>query len=191
MAYATAAVLAGTALYNYFDSSSRKKKADKALKELQKRQPRYATLQDAEGAIRQGFSAEERNALMNQITRTQNQGYRLVTQTNPNLASAVTAGMNYTNVGALADFASRDAALRKQRQQLYLQRSDLETQRQIREKEMMEQQYGLASSQAGADMSNSIGQLGYGFATMYASTDGAGIFGWGNKKDKDPNNPNK
>jgi len=41
---------------------------------------------------------------------------------------------------------------------------------------MMEQQYGLAYQQAQADISNSIGQLGYGLATMYASTEGKGIF---------------
>lgn len=180
MPYVTAGVLAGTAIYNAIEAGGRKRKAAKALKELARNKPQYATLQEAEGAIRQGYSPEERAAFQGQLARTQAQGYRLATQTNPNLASAVTAGMNYTNVGAMADFASRDAAMRRQRQQLYLQRRDMETERAIREKQMQEQQYGQAYSQANADISNAIGQLGYGFATMYASTDGQGIFG--NKK---------
>lgn len=180
MPYITAGTLAATALYQAINAGSRKRKAQKGLKELARTRPEYATLGEAEAMIKEGYSPEEKAAYMQQMQRSQNQAYNLAVQRNPNLTGAISAGINYTNVGALSDFASRDAALRRQRQQLYLQRRDTETERKIREKQMMEQQYGLAYQQSQADITNAIGQLGYGMATMYASTDGAGIFG--NKK---------
>lgn len=177
MPYVTAGVLVGSALYNAISAGSRKRKAEKGLKALANKRPQYATLEEAEAMIKEGYSAEEKSAFQQQLQRSQNQAYNLAIQRNPNLAGAVGAGLNYANIGAMSDFASRDAALRRQRQQLYLQRRDTETERQIREKQMMEQQYGLAYQQAQADISNAIGQLGYGFSSMYASTEGAGLFG--------------
>lgn len=176
MPYVTAGALVGTALYQALNAGSRKRKSAKGLRELAKTRPEYATLGEAEAMIKEGYSPEEKAAYQQQLQRSQNQAYNLAVQRNPNLTGAISAGLNYTNVGAMSDFASRDAALRRQRQQLYLQRRDTETERKIREKQMMEQQYGLAYQQAQADISNSIGQLGYGMATMYASTDGKGIF---------------
>lgn len=177
MPYVTAGVLVGSALYNAISAGSRKRKAEKGLKALANKRPQYATLEEAEAMIKEGYGAEEKSAFQQQLQRSQNQAYNLAIQRNPNLAGAVGAGLNYANIGAMSDFASRDAALRRQRQQLYLQRRDTETERQIREKQMMEQQYGLAYQQAQADISNAIGQLGYGFSSMYASTEGAGLFG--------------
>ena len=172
MGWITAAAIAATAIYQAVDASNRKKKADRALKQLAKSKQQYATLQDAEAAIRQGFSPEQRASFQSQLARSQNEAYKRAVQSNPNLAGAVTAGLNYTNVGAMSDFASRDAELRRQRQQMYLQRNDMETERKIREKQMMEQQYGLAYQQASADITNAFGSGLTGLTTVYSSYQG-------------------
>lgn len=172
MPWVTAAIMGGTAIYNIVDASSRKRKAKRALDALSKQNYQFATMQDAEAAVRQGFSPEERAAFMGQKASAEAQNYQRAVQMNPNLASQITAGINYAGVGSLLDFASRDAAMRRQRQQMWLQRSDLETQRQLRQKEMQEQQYGAAYSEASADIQNAVGSLAAGAASMYGAYQG-------------------
>lgn len=172
MPWITGALIGGTALYNILDASKRRKAAKKGLAELARQNYQYASLRDAEGAVREGFSKEERAAFMGQKAAAEAQNYQRAIQMNPNLGSAIQSGINYSSVGSLLDFASRDAAMRRQRQQQWLQRSDLETQRKLREKEMKEQQYGAAYSEASADISNAIGSLAAGAASMYGSYQG-------------------
>jgi hypothetical protein len=140
--------------------------------EAERLNPTFATMRDAEAAVRQGYSAEEKAAFQGQLARSQNQGYRLATQSNPNLAGAVTAGMNYANIGAMADFASRDAAMRRQKQEAFLRRSDLETQRQLSEKQMRLQQFGRAYSDAQTDISNALGAGLTGLTNVFTAYQG-------------------
>lgn len=176
MPYVTLGVMGASALYKAIDAQSRKKKAERGLKELAKFQPRYKTLEESEAAIRTGYSPEEKAAFQAQSARAKQAAYTRATQTNPNLAGAIQAGINYGDISAQQDFAARDAALRRQRQQQWLGRQDIQTGEDLRSKQMREQQFGLAYQQAAADTANALNQLGYGIATMYSGTGGKGIF---------------
>lgn len=61
-----------------------------------------------------GFSPEEKAAYQQQLSRSQNTGYQQSVARAPGLSQQILSGINYTNIGAQGDFASRDAALHRQ-----------------------------------------------------------------------------
>lgn len=60
-----------------------------------------------------GFSPEEKAAYQQQLSRSQNTGYQEAVKRAPNMSQQILSGINYTNIGAQNDFASRDASLHR------------------------------------------------------------------------------
>ena len=61
-----------------------------------------------------GFTPAENAAFQQQLARSQNTAYRRGVDTAPNMASAINAGINYTNIGAINQHATNDAQLHRQ-----------------------------------------------------------------------------
>lgn len=148
------------------DALIRRSKAKKALREMEGKMPQYRTPEDiqtqAETAIKTGYTPEERASFMQSAARQNLAGYRRATQTNPNLAGAVQAGINYGGSAVLADFAAREAQMRRQRIREF---AGALTQADVRktgeERGMFReaaQGYGLAQQQASADIMNALQQ---------------------------------
>lgn len=101
------------------DTLVRSRKASRLLKKLEKQgMPQYRSVQDIQREAQttaKGFSPEEMAKARGDIARQASAGYRMATQTNPNLAGAVQAGINYGTVGQYGDLAARDAMMRRQR----------------------------------------------------------------------------
>lgn len=101
------------------DTLVRSQKASRLLKKLEKQgMPQYRSVQDIQREAQttaKGFSPEEMAKARGDIARQASAGYRMATQTNPNLAGAVQAGINYGTVGQYGDLAARDAMMRRQR----------------------------------------------------------------------------
>jgi hypothetical protein len=173
MPYATAIMLAGTAIYSGIEANDRKQKAKKGIERLKKMQPKYRTAQDiqfeAENAIRSGYSPSERANFQQSMTRRANQARRTATDRNPNLSGAINAGINYGSIQGELGFAAQDAALRRQRVSEYVGRitgqSNAQTGADITSKMQQEIAYGNAKNQANADIYNSLMQLGYAGAS--------------------------
>lgn len=116
--YAAAAANTGLGLYQYFDSR-------KKLKELiAQGVPQFgedAAMRDARllanNEARYGFSPEQKAAAEQGRSRVNNTRYnRAINLAGGNLAGAINAGVNYSNVGAVNEFAAKDAALQQQKQ---------------------------------------------------------------------------
>jgi hypothetical protein len=163
-------VTVGLAAYGLIDSYSKSQKAKKSIDALKKVNPKYRDALDiqrqAEASVKTGFSPEEAAAFQQGLTRTNNAQYRLATDRNPNLAPAIQAGINYGNIGAQADFAAKDAALRRQRvNDLVGQitgQSNNQTQADLMNKRDQEIAYGNAKSQQDAQIYNSISMMAAG-----------------------------
>lgn len=106
------------------DSYLTQRKAQKQLKAMEGKMPQYRTVQDLEREAKtmaKGYSPEEMAAARQGQARAASAGYRLATQTNPNLAGAVQSGINYATIGSTADLASKDAQMRRDQQNRFLQ----------------------------------------------------------------------
>lgn len=173
MPYATAAILAGTAIYSGIEANDRKQKAKKGIEKLKKMQPKYRSAQEiqaeAEATITSGYSPSERANFQQAMARRNNQARRVATDRNPNLSGAVNAGINYGSIQGELGFAAQDAQLRRQRVSEYVGRitgqSNAQTNADITSKMQQEIAYGNAKSQANADIYNSLMQLGYAGAS--------------------------
>lgn len=62
----------------------------------------------------QGFTPAQTSAYQQQLARSENTGYQRTMNVAPGLAGAALAGINYTNTGAVGDFATRDAQQQKE-----------------------------------------------------------------------------
>jgi hypothetical protein len=170
MGYVTLAMAAVGAISAYDKSQ----KAKKGIEKLKDWKPRYKSAEEvqreADATIREGFTPQETASFRQSLARRSNQAYQTAVQRNPNLASAVQAGINYGNIGALTDFAARDAQLRRQRVQDYIGRAssqyNQQTNADLTSKRMQEQAYGLAKSQAEANIYNSLTMAAYGASRL-------------------------
>lgn len=101
------------------DSLVRQGKANKMLKQMEGKMPQYRTVEDiqrqAKAMTPGGFEPEQMAQARQDIARQAAGGYRMATQSNPNLAGAVQAGINYGTISNLTDLAAKDAAMRRQR----------------------------------------------------------------------------
>jgi hypothetical protein len=101
------------------DSLVRQSKAKKMLKQMEGKMPQYRTVEDiqrqAKAMTPGGFEPEQMAQARQDIARQAAGGYRMATQSNPNLAGAVQAGINYGTISNLTDLAAKDAAMRRQR----------------------------------------------------------------------------
>jgi len=101
------------------DTLIRSYKANKLIKSMQGKMPQYRTVQDiqreAQGTIKSGLTTEEMAQARGDIARQASAGYRVATQTNPNLAGAIQAGINYGTIGQYGQLAAQSARLREQK----------------------------------------------------------------------------
>lgn len=137
------------ALYGVYQA----RQASKALRKLgSEPEPTYrdpnSILAEAEAKTPTGYSGQEKAAFMSNLARLNNQKYRVASQTNPNMASNINAGIQYGNLGALNEFAKNDAALRRSKvDRLFsgITQTDVRnTSNAIQNRRMLQQQYGQA-----------------------------------------------
>lgn len=172
MAWITAGIAAGNAIYGIIDATKRRREAKKGLEALAKEKPTYATMADAQAAVRKGFTEEQNALFRQQMASSTQQQYQQALQRNPNLASSMMAGLSGMQYQSLLQRGAQESDLVRSKQRDWLQRQDLETERRLREKYQKEQQFGAAYSEASADIANTIGALGYTAATMYGAYQG-------------------
>lgn len=180
MPYATAIVLAGTAIYGAVEANERKQEAKRDIEALKKIQPKFKTGEqlytEAENAVPFGYTPSERANFQQAMARRSNQARRIATDRNPNLAGAINAGINYGNIQGELGFAASDAALRRQKVMDYLNRSaaqsNAQTSADLISKREQEIAYGNAKNQANADIFNSLMQLGYAGASAAKTYNG-------------------
>lgn len=165
-AITTMAIGAGIGM---LDSYLTQRKAQKQLKAMEGKMPQYRTVQDIEREAKtmaQGFTPEEMSAAKQGQARAAAAGYRLGTQTNPNLAGAVQSGINYATIASTADLAAKDAQMRQQNQNRFFQNLMTADLRKTGEERQLfgqaAQQYGLAIQQARQNRMNYLQALIYG-----------------------------
>ena len=127
-------------------------KAKKALNRLSNWNPEFRSgesiLQEATQKTPFGFSAQEKAAFTNDLSRLNNARFRAASQGNPNMAANVQAGLNFGSIGAINEFAKNDAALKQQKIGQLASRitaqDNMNVQSQLNQKSQMEQAYGEA-----------------------------------------------
>lgn len=137
-------------------------KSKKALNRLANWKPEFRSgesiLQEATAKTPYGYSAQETAAFNNSLARTNNMRYRLASQSNPNMASNINAGIQYSSLGALNEFARNDASLKQQKigqlTNMIRSQDNMNVSNQINQKSQMEQAYGEAYK---AGLSNVVG----------------------------------
>lgn len=156
------------------DSLVRQRKAKNMLKAMEGKMPQYRTVADiqreAKAMTPGGFEPEQMLKARQDIARQAAGGYRLATQTNPNLAGAVQAGINYGTISNLTDLAARDAAMRQQRIQSTAQMLTGADVRKTGEERQMflekSRTLGQAASQAAQQRADAFQALIYGGAQL-------------------------
>ena len=137
----------------------------------------------------QGFSGAQTAAFQSNLAQNNNAQFQRAKDIGGgNLASAIGAGINYGNIGALNQFASQDANLQRQnRQDFYGQaaqgqnfqnsvqqynqgQSNLNTQARLQQRQNLEMAYGGALSSGLNQMASAPGQ----FAAIYTGGGGGG-----------------
>lgn len=137
-------------------------KAKKALNRLAKWKPEFRSgesiLQEATAKTPYGYTAQEDAAFKNNLARLNTQRYRLASQTNPNMASNINAGIQYGSIGALNEFAKNDAILKQKKigqlASSIRSQDNMNVQNKINQKSQMEKAYGEAYK---AGLSNVVG----------------------------------
>lgn len=137
-------------------------KSKKALNRLSNWHPTYRSgesiLQEATAKTPFGYSAQERAVFNNDLSRLGTQKYRMATQSNPNLAQNIQAGIDYGNIAALEQFAKSDASLKQQKigqlASMITAQDNAKTAYDINQKSQMEQAYGEAYK---AGLANVVG----------------------------------
>lgn len=161
------------------DTLIRTHKANRLIKKLERKgMPQYRTVQDiqreSQATIKSGFTPEEMAQARGDIARQAAAGYRLGTQTNPNLAGAVQAGINYGTIGQYGQLAAQSARLREQKIQSL---AGMLTQADVRKTGEERQLYmeamrgaGLAKQQAAQQRVETIQSGIYGLSQLESKT---------------------
>lgn len=137
-----------------------------------------------------GFSPEEKAAFQQQLSRSQNTAYSRAIQTAPNMGSAINAGINYTNIPAINQFAGQDAQLHRQNIKYadtfssYLQ--DLNNQNITEQLNMTKAAFG-AIGEGKREGINEIAGAPATFAALYTAGMGGDTGGAGKTRTPDPN----
>lgn len=111
-----------------------------------------------------GYAPEQKAAFQQDISRASNTRFqRGVDMAGGNLAGAINAGINSSNLGALNQFASQDAQLQQQKQRYvgqlaggFQSAQDRQTNLELQRRNAIEQAYGGALK---AGLNNAIGSL--------------------------------
>lgn len=177
---------------NIIGGGIRAYKANKALKNLQGQpMPQYSLSPQLSNAYAmaqknvnnaQGYTPEETAAFTQNLAMNNNAAFQRAKDIGGgNLSSAIGAGINYGNIGALNKFAASDAALRRETQmqnqgQLYNLAGQLQNQQnladqaKIQQRMQLESAYGQALQQGLGQIQNAPGQ----FASIYTAGGGFG-----------------
>lgn len=160
--------MAALAAYGVINSASKENKAEKGLKAMKGKMPQYRTVEDIQREAKtmaRGFEPAELAAARQSQIRAANAAYRLGTQTNPNLASAVQSGINYATVASTADLAAKDAQMRRENQNRLAQSiASLDRAKTGEERAMFQRaaaEYGAAIQEARQERSNYITSMIY------------------------------
>jgi len=158
------------------DSYLTQSKSAKQLKAMEGKMPQYRTVQDLQreaSTMAKGFSPAEMAAARQGQARAA-AGYRLATQTNPNLAGAVQSGINYATLASTADLAAKDAQMRRESENRFLQNLMSADVRKTGEERQLftqtAQTLGTAQYQARQNRMNYLQALIYG-AGQYTPTE--------------------
>jgi len=161
------------ALYGIYQTHQ----ASKALRDLAKQpDPQYRSAIDikneAEAVNQRGFSAQEEADFGTSLARMSNARLRSARDMNPNLANAVTAGINFGNLGALNKFAADSARLRENKVNRLAgditQQSNANVSEAIRRKREKEMAYGEAYKAGISNISNMFEQIDRDAASVTA-----------------------
>lgn len=172
------------AAYGFFQA----RKASKALNDLAKQpEPEYRSAVDiyneADANTKSGYSPEEKAAFMGNLNRARTASQRIASDRNPNLAGVINAGINYGNIGALNQFASDDASLRRQKiSQLasgITAQSNANTSNAINLKRQKEAAYGEAYKAGVGNVMNIFDAMNRDAATLTSIVAGGGLTGGG------------
>jgi len=154
----------------------------------------------AQNMAQSGFTPEEKANYQQQLARSQNTGYQQSVARAPGLSQQILSGINYSNIGAQNDFASRDSARHREniayhdKFTSYLQElnnKNIAAQQQNRL--LAEQALGLGTQSGIIQGESGILQGALGLAGMDGSTVGIGttdMTGVGGRIGADPDNPN-
>lgn len=160
------------------DTLIRTQKANKLIKSMQGKMPQYRTVQDiqreAQATTKSGLTTEEMAQARGDIARQAAAGYRLGTQTNPNLAGAVQAGINYGTIGQYGQLAAQSARLREQKiQSLASMLSQADARKTGEERQLYMEAMrgaGLAKQQAAQQRIETIQSGIYGLSQLEGKT---------------------
>lgn len=140
------------------------KKAKKALNNLANWNPTFRSgdsiLNEATSKTPSGYTPQQEAAFNSNLTRLNNQKFRMASQANPNLSANVRAGIDFGNIAALNEFAKNDAILKNQKINTLATtirgQDNANVTNQISQKAQMEQAYGNAYR---AGLGNIVGAL--------------------------------
>jgi hypothetical protein len=172
MPFPVMAALAGAqALYGIYQSERARKQAE-AMKEpggYEITPEQRTAYERAQEMAKSGYTPEERGQFMQNIAQQQNLGYQRAMRgaQGNQWAGAVLAGVQAPKYGAMADFAARDAALRRQNIRYADQlgadisaQRNRETSRAQSEYSLLQQAYGQARKQGIQNVMNAAWMVG-------------------------------
>lgn len=162
------AIAGATELYKIGHAYNRKRKAEKGLEELQDQDyPQYQTgeqIYDRANAKAKGLSPEEKANAIHQLNQLATAKYNRATQTAPNMAGAINAGINYGSISGQLGLVAEDARKRREDLQRLIglvgNQSNLQTGADIRKRVSEEQAYGKAISDNDLNMVQGVEGLG-------------------------------
>lgn len=150
---------------------------NKRLRELRKKQrPKFLTAQQiaeqADTMVTGGFTPQQQAAFYQSLNRGANAAYRRGVAQSPNLSSAIQAGLNYQQAGALVDFGAQDANIEQQKERemrgLIQGQSNRQVQDELDYRDRMEMEYGNAVRDGWQNTVGAFDSASNAFATMDA-----------------------
>ncbi len=175
--------MAVASIYQIIYGLKQRKEAKEGLKKLGERD--YMSAEDinqrAKGAA-EGYTPAERLAFFQNLVRNNNAQYSRAMAYRPDMAGTILSGINYGNIGALNQYASNDAALRRQdeqRQANLIQQQDARHQATFLQKQQALGALGQAAQQnIIGGISNEESDIKDVFSMIY----GGGMQGSGGKR---------
>jgi hypothetical protein len=123
----------------------------------------------AEELAKSGYTAEEKANFDQKLQRSENTAYQRNLAVAPSLAQATLAGINYTNTGAMNQFAANDADLHRENIKYadtfskYLQElNNKNTEAQLQQRLMAEQALGQAAQSGISQIGTAANYLNFG-----------------------------
>ena len=104
------------AIYQFTYGLKQRKDAKRIQAELAQKEDRYTAESMSARADRlaKGYTPQEKLVFFQNLQRSSNQRYNRAIAYRPDMANAISAGIDYANLGAINSYTSNDAALRRQ-----------------------------------------------------------------------------